>query len=74
MSDLEKLNNALRLLNNIMVPNFLLESVAIPIYNAAVDVREVIQSMQKNQMQNSISSDVQGNKIEEIADVEESKE
>ena len=74
MSDLEKLNNVLRLLNNIMVPNFLLETVAIPIYNAAVDVREVIQNMKKNQMQNNTSSDVQNNKTEENVDTEASKE
>lgn len=71
MTDIEKLNNALRILNSISVPMVLLESVAIPIHNATIDIREVIQNaMQQAQPQND-SAEVQTEEVEAAPDSQE---
>jgi len=46
MSNLEKIEAAIRTLNNVRVPAALTESIAIPVYNVTLVLNEVLQSMQ----------------------------
>ena len=69
MTEIEKLTNVLRTLNSISIPMAFLQSIAIPLHNAAVDISDVIQSLEKGQFQNvasEIDIEAQDNNSEEV--------